>query len=411
MSPIESVIANPMSGYPEYWEKRSSWFGRMTAAVIELVLDDGTRGYGFVGGGKGELAPAVLNAQMRQLLIGRDVRETASVQEQLYRASIAYGRGGTEPTVTDANVVLGRLDPGAFLGGLMRLDLDGARAAIIERIAKPLGVDVETAADGILRLTNTKLGAAIRLSLFEKGLDPREFTLIAFGGAAGLHAVDVAEELGVRRVIFPRDASTLSAFGILNSDLQHDLVRSRLVQLTPDAVPGLAPLVADLGREASARLDADAIVPANREVRFTADLRYRGQAFELTVPMRGGTLDTAAVEHLIADFHAMHRQRFSYANPGAAVELVSLRATAIGRLTAPSVRSAALTGAGRPGRSRPLWLGGQWQACPVWQRSEIDTATTIPGPALIEEAYTTVIVSPGWTCGPAIGGHLVARKD
>ncbi len=324
---------------------------------------------------------------------------------------VAYGRGGTEPTVTDANVVLGRLDPEAFLGGLMRLDLGGAKAAIAERIAKPLGVDLENAADGILRLTNTKLGAAIRLSLFEKGLDPREFALIAFGGAAGLHAVDVAEELGVRRVIFPRDASTLSAFGILNSDLQHDLVRSRLVLLTPDAAPGLSPLVADLAREAGARLDTDAIAPANREARFTADLRYRGQAFELTVPMRGRTLDTAAVEQLIADFHAMHRQRFSYANPGAPVELVSLRATAIGRLTAPSVKTAALTGAGRPGRSRQLWLDGHWQACPVWQRSEIDTATTIRGPALIEEAYTTVILSPGWTCGPATGGHLVARKD
>lgn len=324
---------------------------------------------------------------------------------------VAYGRGGTEPTVTDANVVLGRLDPEGFLGGLMQLDLAGARTAVAARIGRPLGVDVETAADGILRLTNTKLGAAIRLSLFEKGLDPREFALIAFGGAAGLHAVHVAEELGACRVIFPRDASTLSAFGILNSDLQHDLVRARLLLLTPDAAAVLGPIIADLAREAGTRLDADAIAAANREVRFTADLRYRGQAFELTVPMRGSTLDAAVVEHLIADFHATHQQRFSYANPGTPVELVALRAIAIGRLTAPSVKAAELAGSGKPARSRRLWLDGGWQDCPVWQRADIGETTTIRGPALIEEAYTTVIVSRGWTCSAAAGGHLVARKD
>jgi N-methylhydantoinase A/oxoprolinase/acetone carboxylase beta subunit len=137
-----------------------------------------------------------------------------------------YGRGGSEPTVTDANLALGRLDGEGFLGGGMRLDPARARAAIEAHVAQPLKLAVEPAAEGLLAVTNANLGGAIRLSLFEKGLDPRDFAMIAFGGAAGLHAVAVAEELGIKRVVFPESASTLSAYGILHSNLAHDLVRS-----------------------------------------------------------------------------------------------------------------------------------------------------------------------------------------
>ena len=140
-----------------------------------------------------------------------------------------YGRGGSEPTVTDANLALGRLDGEGFLGGGMRLDVAAARQAIEAHVAQPLGLGVEAAAEGLLAVTNANLGAAIRLSLFEKGLDPRDFVMIAFGGAAGLHAIAVADELGIRRVVFPESASTLSAYGILHSNLAHDLVRSKVL--------------------------------------------------------------------------------------------------------------------------------------------------------------------------------------
>jgi N-methylhydantoinase A/oxoprolinase/acetone carboxylase beta subunit len=149
-----------------------------------------------------------------------------------------YGHGGSEPTVTDANVVLGRLGRESFLGGEMPLDVEAARRAIETHVALPLGLSTEAAAEGILAVTNGNLGAAIRLSLFEKGLDPREFVLLAFGGASGLHAVAVAEELGLERVVFPVDAATLSAFGILHIDLKHDLVRSRVVAAEPRRARG-----------------------------------------------------------------------------------------------------------------------------------------------------------------------------
>ena len=146
---------------------------------------------------------------------------------------VCYGHGGTRPTVTDANLVLGRLDAGFFLGGKFALDGAGARSALASEIGDRLSLAVEAAAEGLLTLTNASLAAAIRLSLFEKGLDPRQFALLSFGGAGGLHAIDVADELGIDRVVFPADASTFSASGILRSDITHDLASSRILRGRP----------------------------------------------------------------------------------------------------------------------------------------------------------------------------------
>ena len=221
-----------------------------------------------------------------------------------------YGNGGTEPTVTDANIALGRLDGESFLGGGMRLDGAAARIAIDEHVARPLGLTLEAGAEGLLAVTNANLGAAIRLSLFEKGLDPRDFVMIAFGGAAGLHAVAVADELGIARVVFPESASTLSAYGILHSNLAHDLVRSQVLPAGRESLPTFAAMAEDLLADAQARLDADAVPAADRQIELAADMRYKGQAFELTVPATGTQLDETALDGLIAGFHDIHRQRF-----------------------------------------------------------------------------------------------------
>ena len=322
-----------------------------------------------------------------------------------------YGRGGSEPTVTDANAALGRLDPKRFLGGEMALDVEAARAAIDRDVAKPLGLTIEPAAEGILALTNANLSAAIRLSLFEKGLDPREFTLVAFGGAAGLHALAVADELGLRRVIFPANAGTLSAFGILHSDLSHDLVRSHVVEVTRATADLLAPLVRELIADADASLDADGLPIDARRVELAADMRYRGQAFELTVPVTRSGWDQDSLDALLADFHALHRQRFSYANPGAAVEIVSLRASAIGRLTVPATAAQVRNGKPRAPRKRDVRLDGVWQEIDVWRRHGMANSHEIRGPAIIEEDYTTVLIAPGWTCLHRDDGHLLAVRD
>jgi N-methylhydantoinase A/oxoprolinase/acetone carboxylase beta subunit len=306
---------------------------------------------------------------------------------------------------------LGRLDPKNFLGGEMALDVEAARAAINREIAKPLGVTVEAASEGILAVINANLGAAIRLSLFEKGLDPREFALVAFGGAAGLHAVAVADELGLQRVIFPANASTLSAFGILNSDLIHNRVCSHVVEVTPATVGRLAPLVDDLVADANASLDADVVPIDKRRIELAADMRYRGQAFELTVPITESQWGQPALDTLVADFHALHRQRFSYANPGAAVEIVSLRASAVARLIAPVSTAQALDGKQGTPRKRSVRLDGMWREVEVWRRDAMTNGNEICGPAIIEEDYTTVLIASGWTCLRRGDGHLVATRN
>lgn len=322
-----------------------------------------------------------------------------------------YGRGGTGPTVTDANVTLARLDGQKFLGGGMRLDLEAARAVIDVGVAQPLGLSVEAAAEGLLAVVNANLGAAIRLSLFEKGVDPREFTMIAFGGAAGLHAVAVADETGIGRVVFPQNASTLSAYGILHSDLIHDLVRSRVLDAKPENLGAIEPLLENLLSDARARLDGDAIPASERHIELAADMHYKGQAFELTVPFRSLRLDEAALSTLIADFHDLHRQRFSYSNPGSAVEIVSLRASAIGRLAKPAAKPPDARDGGQPPGTRKVWLGGRWREVAVWNRDELAVGGTIEGPAVIEEAYTSVLLVDGWHCRRDKSGHLVAGRQ
>jgi len=319
---------------------------------------------------------------------------------------VAYGRGGTEPTVTDANLMLGRLDPEFFLGGMMRLDMAATAAAMRARIAEPLGLAAEAAAQGILTVTNTALGAAVRLSLFEKGLDPREFALLSFGGAGGLHATDVAAEMGIREVIFPVEPGTLSAFGILYSDLVLDLARSRVLPATEAMLPEILGLAESLRAEATAALAADG-VPADRQrLEIAADMRYRGQAFELLVPWP----DLPDLDALRQRFHATHRQRFSYAEQGEPVEIVTLRATAAGLLPKPAARTP--ESAARPALKgvRQVFEAGGWQEVPIWDRAALTDADRIAGPAIVEEAFATHWIGSGWTAALGPAGALIARS-
>jgi N-methylhydantoinase A len=321
---------------------------------------------------------------------------------------VCYGHGGDEPTVTDANLVLGRLDPDYFLGGAMALDLAAARAAIAARIAAPLGLAIEAAAAGVLTVTNTNLAAAIRLSLFEKGLDPREFALLSFGGAGGLHAIAVAEELGIGRVVFPRDAGTFSAYGILHSDIVHDFAQSRILPAGPESLPEVAAICAALREQGIRQCERDGIAAGDRVGALAVDMRYRGQAFELLVPWGDIAVDAASLADLVARFHALHEQRFSYANPRDAVEIVTLRLTVTGRLAQPRGHAAAEPATAKIAQHRTAFLDGAWRDVPVHHRDAL--AATINGPALIEEPYTTVLLGEGWSATVESGGNLVARR-
>lgn len=318
-----------------------------------------------------------------------------------------YGRGGTRPTVTDANLALGRLDGAYFLGGALPLDADAARAALRTEVAEPLGLDPDQAAAGVITLTNTGLAAAIRLSLFEKGLDPRGFSMLSFGGAGGLHAIEVADELGITQVVFPADASTFSAGGILGSSIVHDLASSRLLPATAASLPELARAAIALRDQGQGLLASDGVPGDQQVLDLAADMRYRGQAFELVVPW-AGTVDAAGLDAAVTAFHDMHRQRFSYSNPADPVDIVTMRFSATGRLPAPAPgRSDAPAVENRPSHRRLVHLG-RWRNVDVVHRSQI--THPIAGPLLIEEDYTTVLVTEDWTCEPGPDGALIARR-
>jgi N-methylhydantoinase A/oxoprolinase/acetone carboxylase beta subunit len=325
---------------------------------------------------------------------------------------VCYGRGGVEPTVTDANLLLGRLDPRFFLGGSMPLDLARARDAIATRIGAPLQRDAEAAAAGILRLTDTALAAAIRVSLFEKGLDPRDFTLLSFGGAGSVHACSVADELGIVRIVFPVDASTLSARGILQADIEHAFALVDVRLFTRDAFPAYLDHAAMLIGEADERLAGDGIAPDDRDLRLSIDLRYKGQAFELTVPWLEKPMTADGIAAVTERFHDLHQQRFSYADRAAAVEAVTLRVSAVGRLAKPVTRPSAATVGGQPLGQRRVYLDATRgsRLVPVWRRDAIGAATRITGPAVIEEDYTTAWLAPGWSLSCTAAGHLIATR-
>ncbi len=321
---------------------------------------------------------------------------------------VCYLRGGTEPTVTDANLLLGRLDPAFFLGGAMALDPGAARAAMQDKIAGPLDLSVEAAAAGVIRITDTRLAAAIRVSLFEKGLDPRDFTLISFGGAGSVHACAVAEELAIRRIIFPVDASTLSARGILDADIAHAFARSGVRTFDDQAMPVIAAMAHDMEKEAQSRLDSDGIPANGRELRLAIDLRYKGQAFELTVPWTANGYDGAALAAVRELFDRDHEQRFSYANRDDIAEMVTLRLDATGQLSRPEVDGAEPDFADQPPSRRKVFIVDRWHDVPVWRRAAIGQSLAVPGPAIVEEDYTTLFIAPGWMLRRGLHGHLVA---
>lgn len=323
---------------------------------------------------------------------------------------VCYRRGGTAPTTTDANVILGRLGAEGFMRGAFPLDAEAARTALDEKVATPLGLTVEAAAEGILGVVTAKLAGAIKLSLFERGLDPRDFALMSFGGAGGLHAVEVADELGMLTVIFPRNPSTFSAHGILQSDIAHDLARTRITPLNADAAGTINTLRADMAATGRALLAADKLPPEAVSLHFSADLRYRGQAFELMMPLDDGPLDAAGIAALIEAFHRQHFERFSFDDRRESVEMVTLRLMGIGALGGiGSHAMAAATGAPTPD-FRQVYLGGRWRDVPVFQQDTLTIASPVIGPAIIEQDYTTLLLTESWTLALAASGDMMARK-
>ncbi len=319
-----------------------------------------------------------------------------------------YGKGGTQFTVTDANLVLGRLDGESFMGGAMPLDREAARKAA-EPIAAKLDLSIDQVAAGVIDVANSALATATRLSLFEKGMDPEDFALLSFGGAGGVHACEVADELGIRRVVFPAHASTLSAWGILWSDIAHDLSATQ-IGLLSDLAPTLAETSKRLVAEARTLLAEDGVPEAAQRFEWALDLRYAGQAFDLRVALDGADFSPAGVAKATAAFHALHRQRFSYDEPSVPVEVVALRLKAVGGLAKPVPAHAEATEAGHSAQQRPVHGRDGFVPTPVLAREAVSASKPVAGPAIIEEAYTSIYLPAGWTILTHASGALIADR-
>ncbi len=308
----------------------------------------------------------------------------------------AYGRGGTLPTVTDADVVLGYLDREALLGGDLRIDVAAAEQAIASAIARPLGLTVPEAAARIIEVVNSNMAQALRIVSIERGHDPQEFSLIAFGGAGPVHAVSLAEELQIPEVIVPPAPGAFSALGLVASDLKRDYSRTLYADLGSIEPARVGEVIASMEQAGREMLAAAQVPPERRALLRLADVRYRRQAYELTVPIADGPMTRASLDELAEAFHVRHAQTYGHANRAERVQLVNLRVTALGRqpdlvLAQRSDPAKART------RRRDVWFeGAGFVAVPVHWRDGLMPGTEIAGPAIIEAMDSTTVIPPRW---------------
>ena len=310
---------------------------------------------------------------------------------------ICYGRGGDAPTVTDANAVLGRIDTASLAGDLETADLDRVRARIVETVGKPLGLDAEDAAAAILAVADNQMANAARMISIEKGHDPREFVLFAFGGAGPMHAAAIARELGIPRVLVPRFPGITSALGCVLADVRHDYVRS-LHRPLADVDPALGQSVLDeQAAQGRALIESEGVAVTAVNVVHEADMLYRGQSHVFRIPVDGPRFDSERIRETFAEHY---QRRFDIALPEMVPMLVNLRTTVIGRretfdLAALSrARDAANTNDPRTG-ARPVRFNGRWHDTDIYDRAALAPGATIEGPAIIEQLDTTIPIEPG----------------
>jgi len=328
----------------------------------------------------------------------------------------AYGRAGVEPTVTDANLVLGRLDPENFLGGAMRLDPDAARRAV-SGLAERLGLSLEAAAEGILTVVNANMANAISSRTVQKGLDPRGFALVAFGGAGPLHGAEVARALGIPEVIVPAYPGITSAVGLLTTDLKYDAVRTEFQAGDTIDLRRLDANLAAMQRELMSQLAADGVAPEDTVFERSGDLRYVGQGYELRVPVSEGTLDEAALEQISARFADLHRAEYGHVFETSPIEIVNIRVTGIGRLPKISPPLPASGGSLSEALVKTARCAFRHNgalevlATPFYRRPLLPLANPIRGPAIVLQTDSTTVVPPGTTLIAEVGGNLTLTID
>ncbi len=315
-----------------------------------------------------------------------------------------YGKGGTEPTVTDAHIVLGHLPP-SLLGGRMALDPERARRAVQEHVATPLGLSLEDAARGILAIADNNMVGAIRIVSVERGHDPRGFALVPFGGAGPLHGCALAELLGITTVLIPPAPGVLCAQGLLAADLKAEFSRTIATPLDQADPAALEAAFAGLEAEAAAWFAAEAVAEPDRTTTRVALMRYAEQGFELAVPF--GPRDALA-----AGFAAAHRALYGFDLPNIAIEIVTLRVEAAGRIPSPAPMPPPASGTAADARigSQPMALRDGMAEAPILDRARLGAGAALDGPAIIVQLDATTLVAPGWRATVDASGALLLRR-
>jgi N-methylhydantoinase A len=309
----------------------------------------------------------------------------------------AYGQGGSEPTVTDANVVVGHLPP-RLIGGEMQLDVDAARTSV-QTIADAMGLSLEEAAEGILKIVNENMAGALRVASVQRGHDPREFALVAFGGAGPLHANAVAELMGSFPVIVPPSPGLLCALGDLVADFRNEFAQT-LIRVTSEATPQeILAIIDDLSGRASAWMEAERIEGGQERITLVADMRYRGQGYEIPVSLEADAVRAGSLVELEERFNALHEQLYGFRMPNTASEIVNLRAVASGDLPKPTLPESdpgAADASGAIVEQGEILFEGERRPTPIYDRARLTAGHRFSGPAIVTEFDSTTVVLPGY---------------
>ena len=328
---------------------------------------------------------------------------------------VCYGAGGTEPTITDANLVLGRLNPSFFLGGEIELDVEAARQAIQEKCADPLNLDLVEAAHGIVEIANAAMVNALRLVSVQRGYDPRDFVLTAFGGAGPVHANRLAAEIDVPTTIIPMSPGTTSAMGLLVTDLKHDYSTTLIQHVNQLDTAAVEETYQELEAQGGTSLEREEVRPEDISFLRQVDMRYVGQSYELTVPLPAEQLDASKIDRVLEQFHVEHDRAYGYSAPTEPVEFVNLRLTAIGKIAKPRLRelegnNTDIAAAQKATRSVYFAESDSYVECPIYDRYRLGPGCVLTGPAIVEEIDSTTVIHPGYRAQVDRFGNLILTR-
>ncbi len=325
---------------------------------------------------------------------------------------VCYGRGGSEPTVTDCNLLLGYLDRGSLLAGDLPIDAGAAEVAVRQRLAAPLGVDVRTAAAAVVDVVNHAMAEALKIVSLQRGHDPREFVLAAFGGAGPLHAAALADELAMAEILCPPIPGAFSALGLVGTELKRDYVRTVYTTTAKAEPAAIEAAFATLERQGAAMLDRAGIAPGQRQFVRAVDARYERQSYELTIPFSRPVFDRDALGEVTEGFHRRHRLTYGHDNRAEPVQLVSIRVTAIGAIPPLRVRDAPAPAGSDPLKGhRSAWFRGHGEvAAAVYARARMPAGLEIAGPAIVESLESTILVPLAWQARMNDDGFVLLRR-